>query len=258
MRLKQNQLQRRDKLLVVALLLIATTAQAADDSAQTLVSRVMDAIPKAPFTATLNLSSPDFETREIEMSRKVLAGTHGTYLEVTAPEMLAGIRFLFLEQPDGVHEQYIKVAASRSSVRVSDEMRRRPFLGSAFYVSDLVMPELSHFTYSFAGDEELQGRKCKLVEMTPKAPADSIYSRTVLALDPADLLILRRQFFDEKGKLLKIWTIDKVEKIDGFWTLSGQEMVNIQDGKKSRLDVATIQYNADLPDQMFTPKFLLR
>lgn len=244
--------------MLVFLLLLASTARAGEEDAGELVRRVVDAIPKVPFTATLRLSSPNFETREIAMSRKIVGDAHGSYLEVTAPPMLEGIRFLFLERPGGPSEQYIKVAASRTSVRVSAEVRRQPFLGSTFYVSDLVMPELDRYTFRFAGEADLLGRRCKLVEMTAKLPAEEVYPKTVLALDPSDALILRREFFDRDGNLFKVWTIDRVEKIDGFWTLTGQEMTNAQDGAKSRLEVSGIVYDASLPDLMFTPKYLLR
>jgi hypothetical protein len=250
--------QCRGNVFVAAVLLLAFSARAEDNGARELVRKVVDTIPKVPFAAQLRLSSPSFETRELALSRKIVGDEHGSYLEVTAPAMLEGIRFLFLERPGGPNQQYIKVAASRTSVRVSAEMRRQPFLGSTFYVSDLVMPEIERFTYRFTGEAELLGRKCKLVEMTPKVPAEEVYPRTVLALDPGDDLILRRQFFDHDGKLFKVWTIDRVEKIDGFWTLTGQEMANVQDGATSRLDVSGIVYNADLPDVMFTPKYLLR
>ena len=237
---------------------LSTAARADADEARNLVRRVLDAVPKASFAAKLNLSSKDFDTRVLRMNRKYVGGAHGSYLEVIAPDNLQGIRFLFLEHPGGQNEQYIKVAASRSSVRVSDEIRRQPFLGSTFYVSDLVMPNLDDYTYRFVGEETLLGRPCKLVEMLPKKPDEEIYGKTVLALDPNDLLILRRQFFDQKGDLFKVWTIEKVEKIDGNWTLREQEMSNVKDNTRSRLEVAEIEYGVDLPDVMFTPKYLLR
>ncbi len=55
-----------------------------------------------------------------------------------------------------------------------------------------------------------------------------------------------------------MWTIEKVEKIDGNWTLREQEMSNVKDNTRSRLEVAEIEYGVDLPDVMFTPKYLLR
>jgi outer membrane lipoprotein-sorting protein len=94
--------------------------------------------------------------------------------------------------------------------------------------------------------------------MTPKKPEDSVYGKTILALDPADLLVLGRRFFDAKGRLQKVWTVDKVEKVDGIWTLRGQELADLQEKTRSRLDVEQIEYNVKLPDDMFTTKYLLR
>ena len=249
---------RRNGILVFVLLLVHGLALGQDGDPRELTRRVLEAIPKQPFVAKLTLSSAEFAPRELQMSRKYVDGAHGSYLEVTDPDELEGIRFLFLERANQPNEQYIKVKASRSAVRVSDDIRKQPFLGSAFYVSDLVMPNLDDYTYRYIGKDVIGGRSVTLVEMTPKQPAQNIYSKTVLALDPKDLLILRREFFDAKGDKVKVWTIDKVERIDGNWTLTGQEMTNLKDNSRSRLDISNIKYNAELPDVMFTPKYLLR
>lgn len=235
-------------------------ASAADEATdpKALVTQVVEAIPKSTFTSKLTLSSTEFAPRELQMSRKLIGGVHGSYLEVIAPDELEGIRFLFMESADKPNEQYIKVKASRNPVRVQEGIRTQPFLGSAFYVSDLVLPEVDDYTYKYLGKDVVGGRSVSLVEMTPKDPAKEVYAKTVLALDPKDLLIMRREFFDKKGDKVKVWTIDKVEQIDGVWTLTGQEMQNLQDKTKSRLDISEVKYNAELPDAMFTPKYLTR
>ena len=219
---------------------------------------MVEAIPKNNFTSKLTLSSSDFAPRELQMSRKYVGGMHGSYLEVVAPDELEGIRFLFMESANKPNEQYIKVKASRNPVRVQEGIRTQPFLGSAFYVSDLVLPEVDNYTYKYLGKDVVGGRSVNLVEMTPKDPSKEVYAKTVLALDPKDLLIMRREFFDKSGEKVKIWTIDKVEQIDGVWTLTGQEMQDLKSKSKSRLDVSEVKYNAELPDSMFTPKYLTR
>jgi hypothetical protein len=245
--------------LVAALVLVGGVVRAEEDGdPRALVGKVLEAIPKQSFVAKMTVSSADFAPRELRMSRKVVDGAHGTYLEVTAPDDLEGIRFLFLERAKEANEQYIKVKASRNAVRVSEEIRKQPFLGSAFYVSDLVLPELDDYTYKYLGKDVIGGRSVTLVEMTPKSPDKSIYGKTVIALDPKDLLVMRREFYDARGDKVKVWTIDKVEQIDGIWTLTGQEMKNLRDNQASRLDISEIKYNAELPDVMFTPKYLLR
>ncbi len=238
--------------------LTATAGAAQEPDAKALVTEVLNAIPKNAFTSKLTVSSSEFAPRELQMSRKYINGAHGSYLEVTAPDELEGIRFLFLERTNQPNEQYIKVKASRNPVRVQEGIRTQPFLGSAFYVSDLVLPEVDAYDYKYLGKDVVGGRSVTLVEMTPKKPADAVYAKTVLALDPKDKLIMRREFFDKGGDKVKVWTVDKVEQIDGIWTLSGQEMQDLKSKTASRLDVSDIKYNAELPDMMFAPKYLSR
>jgi len=236
---------------------VAAGAHAQEGDARDLVKRALDALPKTSFTAKLKLTTPQ-GVRDLELNHKLVNGARSSYLEVTAPPELQGIRFLFLEKIGGAPEQYMKVAAAKTTVRIADEVRKQPFLGSTFYVADLVEPAIDDFTYKYAGEFEVLGRKCMLVEAVPKNPDKEVYSKTVYAIDPKDLLILRRQFFDTKGAVLKVWTVEKVDKVDDIWTIMDQRMTNVQDNQQSRLDVESIKYNVDLPDVMFTPKYLLR
>jgi hypothetical protein len=243
--------------IVTAMLVPAAQAGAGEAAARDLVKAVLDALPQVPFASKLEVTTPQ-GARTVALSSKRVEGARASYLEVVGPEALKGIRFLFIEKPNAPPEQFIKVAAGRNAVRVADQIRRQPFLESAFYVSDLVEPELDAFEYRTVGDEEVGGRQCRLIEAVPKKPDAEIYGKTVLALDPKDLIIMRRQFFDKSGKMVKEWKIEKVEKIDGYWTLMKHEMNNIQDKITSKLEITAIKYNADLSDAMFTPKYLLR
>jgi len=232
-------------------------AYAEEGDARDLVKRALDALPKTSFTANLKLTTPQ-GVRDLTLNHKLVDGARSSYLEVVAPPELQGIRFLFLEKTGGPPEQYMKVAAAKTVVRIADEVRKQPFLGSTFYVADLVEPAIDDFTYKYAGEFEVLGRKTMLVEAVPKNPEKEVYSKTVFAIDPKDLLVLRRQFFDQKGAVVKVWTVEKVEKVDGYWTIMDQRMTNVQNNEQSRLAVEEVKYNVELPDRMFTPKFLLR
>jgi outer membrane lipoprotein-sorting protein len=65
------------------------------------------------------------------------------------------------------------------------------------------------------------------------------------------LVIMQAELFDEKGPL-KLWTLDKVEKIDGVWTPMLQQMKNVRDSVQSQLEIREVRYHVDLPDEMFT------
>jgi outer membrane lipoprotein-sorting protein len=243
---------------VLMLLAVGAPARAQSGDARDLVKRGLEALPRVPFVAKLKLTVSQGPVREMVLSHKVVGAARASYLEVTSPVDLQGMRFLFLERSQGASEQFIKVAAARKAVQVADEVRKHPFLGSTFYIADLVEPEVDASTYSYVGEEEILGRRCKLVESTPKKPESAIYAKTIIAVDPKDLLILKRLFLGEGGKTLKAWTVEKVEKVDGFWTILDQRMKNVQDQSESRLEVIEVKYNLDLPDSTFTEKHLVR
>ncbi len=238
--------------------LMAPGAHADDGDARDLVKRVFDKIPQAPFTAKAELTSDRGWVRELDFSHKRVGDVDAAYLEVTAPMDLKDTRFLLLDRVVGRDEQFMYVPAMKRTIQVNADTRKQPFLGSDFYVYDMVRPEFDAYTYSFVGTEDVGGRHCKLVQSEPKVPADDLYGRTVTAIDPTDAVVMRTQFFDKQGKLLKVWTIEKLEQVDGNWTPLVQEMTNVQEHHQSRLQMHDVKYNAQLPDQMFERSYLSR
>jgi hypothetical protein len=70
--------------------------------------------------------------------------------------------------------------------------------------------------------------------------------------------VLRAEFFDKKRDLFKVWTLDRVEKVNGNWTPYLQRMKNVQQKTESTLELVDIQYGVTLPDEMFTRSYLER
>jgi len=230
----------------------------ADDDAGTLVKKAVDNLPKVPLEATLKLTPPQGEAREVALSSKMIEGKRASYLEVMQPEALQGIRFLFLERPGAESEQYMKIAAAPKAVKVSGQIRKNPFLESTFYVSDLVEPIVDDYTYEFVGEGGIGGRAVKQIKATPKHPDGEIYGSTIISIDPADLIVLKREFYDKDGKPFKEWSVDVVEEVDGILTIRDQRMKNLRDGTESRLETVDIKYNGDVPDMIFSPNYLRR
>lgn len=238
--------------------LVATAPGAEDDGAHDLVKRMLEAVPKVPLTAKATLTSDRGWVREIELSRAFVKDADVSYLEVTSPLDLKDTRFLLFDRAQGRDEQFMYVPQVKRAMQISDETRKQPFLGSDFYVSDMVRPELDAFGYRVVGEEKIGERSVKLVEAVPKDPEHELYGKTVSAIDPTDLLVLRVQFFDAKGTLIKVWTLEKVEKVDGMWTPLVQRMQALQEQHESRLTLTEVKYNADLPRDVFNRTYLTR
>jgi hypothetical protein len=244
--------------VVWVVLVVTVPAHGEEDGARDLVKRVLDAVPKIPLTATATLTSDRGWVRELTMSRAFVNEADVSYLEVTSPLDLKDTRFLMFDRVQGRDEQFMYVPTVKRAIQVSNETRKQPFLGSDFYVSDMVRPEIEGYLYRFVGEEKLGERSTKLVEAVPKDPQGELYAKTISAIDPVDLLVLRVQFFDDKSKPLKVWTLEKVEKVDGVWTPLVQRMEGLQDQHESRLTLTEVQYKADLPRDIFNRSYLAR
>ena len=233
----------------------------ADDDAEVraLIQRVRESVPRAAFMAKATLSSSGGWVRQFEMRHKPMGEERATLINVTSPNDVAGTRFLFLERTRGSDRQFVFMPKlSARAVEVMAAARQQPFLGSDFYVSDLVAPDVDAFTYRFVGEETIDGHVTRLIEAIPKDPAGHPYARTVLAVEPKEVRLFRVQSYDPRGQLLKVWSLAKDEKIDGIWTPRMQKMVNVQRKTESVLELSEVQYNADLRDELFSREAFTR
>ena len=248
-------------LLLAADLVCVARASAvpAGEDARALVQRVIDAAPDVPYVSHMTLTTPGGMVREFTLSGKKLAnGIDARYLEVTGPFNLKDTRYLFYDRSQRRDDQYMYVPFMKRILRMSEKTRREPFLGSTFYVNDIVEPPIDAYTYAFVGSDVVAQRNCQLVESVPKNAAGETYGKSIFAIDPVDLVVVRAQLYDHDGKLLKVHTVDKLEKIDGHWTPRLQTMQNVQESSSSELATVDIQYDAPIGDDVFREAHLGR
>lgn len=236
----------------------ASPGFAADDDARGLVEEVRNSVPSTTMKSRVKLTSSRGWERELEiLSEKTDEGV-ASFIEVLGPQDVQGTRFLFFERTNEPDEQHVYIPLIKRAMRIADDTRKQAFLGSDFYVSDLVAPEVDAYTYRFVGDEEVLGRPCKLIEAVPVDTEGEIYGKAVFAVDPQDKLALKTVFYDVDGDLLKIWNVEKLEKVDGYWTFLVQTVKNVQDDTTSTLTIDSIEYGIELPGGSFSRERLLR
>ncbi len=245
-------------LLLVPLLLTARPGFAGDDEARALVEAVRNSVPSTTMKSRVKLTSSRGWERELEILSEKTDDGVASFIEVLGPQDVQGTRFLFFERTNEPDEQHVYIPLIKRAMRIADDTRKQAFLGSDFYVSDLVAPEVDAYTYRFVGDEVVLGRACRLIGAVPVDTEGEIYSKAVFAVDPQDKLALKTVFYDVDGDLLKVWSVEKLEKIGGYWTFRVQTVKNVQDDTTSTLTIDNIDYGIDLPGGSFSRERLLR
>jgi outer membrane lipoprotein-sorting protein len=174
------------------------------------------------------------------------------------PASVQDTRFLTIENDGRDDDQWIYLPGLRRVRRIAAGEGSNSFMGTDFSYDDLKSLEIDDYEYELLREETLGDRPVYVVEVTPIDPDDSQYSRVVQWVDRERWLPLRMELFDHEGELLKVNTVSRVERVQGFWTVINNTMENVQTGHRTELAVQRFVYNENLPDGLFTTNFLER
>jgi hypothetical protein len=65
---------------------------------------------------------------------------------------------------------------------------------------------------------------------------------------------LKREFYDDRSRLLKVLNIKKFENISGFWTILETEMHNVQKDHRTQMSFDEVKINTGIPENKFTER----
>ena len=103
-----------------------------------------------------------------------------------------------------------------------------PFAGSDFWIIDLGL-EMLRWPHQRVIERKLRrGELCSVLVSRPAKDVEGGYSKVVSWVDEDTMGIVRAEFFDGEGKLLKIFEPKSFKKIEGQWHLKEMEMRNEQ------------------------------
>jgi outer membrane lipoprotein-sorting protein len=174
-----------------------------------------------------------------------------------SPADVKGTSFMNWSYIDGRDDdQWIYLPALRRIRRISSDGKSDYFMGSDFTYDDLGERHPDEDNHKLTGEEIIDGKACYVVESIPK-DGGYMYSRTVTWVMKDNLLGLKREFYDERGRHLKTLTIKDYDQIDGFWTILETEMKNVQRDHTTHMKFSNIKINRGIPDRMFTERNMM-
>jgi len=111
-----------------------------------------------------------------------------------------------------------------------------PFAGSDFWLCDLGL-EFFHWPgQRLVKTEMRKGRSCRVLESSPADPQTAAYARVLSWIDIETGGLLRAEAYDQKRKLVKVFSVRLLEKVKGRWELKEIEICNAQTDARTRLE----------------------
>ncbi len=238
---------------------------AADDGYR-LMKKVLEGASWKDMTADVTLritnARGDQRVRRIRLfSRKRTERESDMLMRFHAPADVAGTGFLVIEHINRDDDRYLYLPALRRVKRISSSGKGGNFMGSDFTYYDIGEPELDDWTYPEVQDTTLDGKACYRITALPrdrKLEKETGYSKIVHYIEKERFTIIRSEYYDRRGKLLKVLTVPGIEKIGGVWFQTHLVMKNVQDNRTSEMIFANIRINQNLKKNLFTQRSLRR
>ena len=181
-----------------------------------------------------------------------------TLIVFDEPRDVKGTAFLSYTHATGPDDQWLYLPSLKRVKRIASNNKSGPFMGSEFAYEDIASTEVGKYTYSYVGEEALDGKPTLVIERYP-ADAKSGYTKQVVWYDAGEYIPLKIDFYDRKEALLKTLTYhDYQQYLDAFWRAGRFEMINHQTGKSTTLRFEDYQFQTGLNERDFEQASLKR
>jgi len=157
------------------------------------------------------------------------------------------------DSADKNDDQWLYLPALKKVKRISSSNKDNEFMGSDFTYADMEKRHPDEDNHKLLKSETMNGEDCWVVEVTP-VDEDDMYSKKITWISKAKLLPMKMDFYDEDGELLKALTINKIEKVGGYWVITDELMHNVQKNHKTQILISNMKVDQGLSDSKFSQR----
>lgn len=202
--------------------------------------------------------------REFTYLQKDYADSDKFTMFFTTPNDVRDVAF-HIENPHEVlgkeDSQWMYLPVSRQTRRISTSDKRGAFMGSEYSYADLDKIRVKDYRQTLVGEEQVLGRDCHVIEREPASPevlTKTGYNKLKVWIDKQNNLVMRQDFFDVKGVLVKQMRTREVATVDQIDSIMLSETEHFIDGTRSEMRFSQLQYNVELDDRLFTQTAIRR
>ncbi len=196
--------------------------------------------------------------RTMVMAEKDYGSLRKVFIRFLSPADIKDTTFLAWENKDREDDQFLYLPALRRVRRIVSSKKDNSFVNSDFTYEDMERRKPQKDVHTLLREERYQGWDCWVLQSIPKKNSHSQYGKIISWIVKGIYIPVRMDLYNRKGELIKQFLVHKLKCIQGIWTATDTEMINLKEHHRTRLVVKDIKYNLGLSDEMFTKRYMSR
>jgi outer membrane lipoprotein-sorting protein len=174
------------------------------------------------------------------------------YIYFDAPPDVERTVFMVYKHLHADDDRWLYLPALDLVKRIAATDKRTSFVGSDFFYEDVSGRSIDldeHELIETTNDYYV-------LKHTPKDPDSVEFSYYEMYVHKASFIPVQTTYYDKAGEKYRIYRALKVETIDGHPTVTRSSMENLKTGSKTEMSYADVKYDTDIPDSVFTERYL--
>ena len=194
-------------------------------------------------------------------------------IRFTYPNDIRGTGFLVWEHPNSDDERFLYLPSLARVRRIAGTETQESFVGTDFTYEDIGGREFDEYAYAMLDENASWMPPGGRGRVGPSAVSDSRpawklesrrkdaaaqFPRVVSLVLKDSFVVVQADIYNRRNEKQKLYTVRRLEQIEGIWTAMDAEMSNALDKTRTELTIEKIDYNAGLKESDFSRRELER
>ncbi len=198
-------------------------------------------------------------------AKEVGPDLHRYLIVFTAPADIRGTALLTWENKGRENDQWLYMPAIKKMQRIAKGSKKNYFMGTDLTYEDLEPEDIDNYNYKILREEKLKHEKklwdCYVIEAvaaTKQKRRETNYGKRIMWITKKNLLTLKTEFYNKRGKLIKIQTNYGFKNVkDGVFRPTKSLMDNIERKHKTLTGTKKREIDINLSNSVFTDRYIL-
>ncbi|SDC84955.1 Outer membrane lipoprotein-sorting protein [Candidatus Frackibacter sp. WG12] len=194
--------------------------------------------------------------RRLTMLRKDVEnnGKQKIYAYFHEPADVRKMVYMVYKNPGSQDDRWLYLPALDLVRRIAASDKRSSFVGSHFTYEDISGRGLQEDKHILIGED----KDYYILKHIPKDKANVKFAYYKMWIDKDNFIPVKSEYYDQNDKVYRVITAEKVEKIQGYPTITVMKAKNLETGAYTINRFLRIKYDLELPDRIFSERYLRR